>query len=158
MHTLTRRGFPVDSFPDGTFRAHESTRGGYVGNLPMHRSFTARFVATASLLAACVTLGGCASILPIAGAIVLKEAADRYEKSEAHSTRRAQSTTVVRSEGVQAGDSPELEAPEGSTAAKAASVPTSVATAEQSATESSARILATAIKRIPKAEPRPAAD
>ena len=121
----------------------------------MHRSSIARCLIATTLLAACGTLGGCASILPIAGAIALREAADLYEKSESRPTRRTTSTTGARTEGVQAGDSPEIKAPEGSNAAKVASVPTSVAGAEQSATESTARILATAIKRMPTPSTEP---
>ncbi|HEX8875871.1 MAG TPA: hypothetical protein VF777_03920 [Phycisphaerales bacterium] len=121
----------------------------------MHRSLITRCLTAATLLAVCIGMGGCASLLPIAGAIVLKEAADRYEKSEARPARGTASTTGVRAEGVQAGDSPDLKAPQGSAAAKVASVPTSVGGAEESATESTARILATAIKRVPTPSAEP---
>lgn len=152
---MARQGFPVDSFPDEAFGAHRVRRRRYVGNPLMHRSIQARSLTTAALLIASATFGGCASILPIAGAIALKEAAERYEKSEATSTRTTTSKSGPRASGTQAGESPELKAPEGSNAAKVASVPTSVASAEQSATESTARILATAIKRMPTPTSQP---
>ena len=100
----------------------------------MPRTTTRSLVVAALLVAGC-TLGGCASLLPIAGALVLKEAADRYEKSETASARPARGATsgTVQASGVQAGEGPTVKAPEGSAAAKVASVPTSAAGAEESA-------------------------
>jgi hypothetical protein len=122
----------------------------------MPRTITRSLVA-AALVVTGFTLGGCASLLPIAGAIALKEAADRYEKSEAAAARSARGTAAgtAQAPGVQEGKGPELKAPEGSAAAKVASVPTSAAGAEESATESTARILATAIKRVPTPSTEP---
>lgn len=109
-----------------------------------------------TVVVAAIFMGGC-ELIPIAGAIALREAADRYEKSETTAARSARGTTssTASAPGVQQGDSPELKAPEGSAAAKVASVPTSAAGAEQSATESTARILATAIKRVPTPSAEP---
>lgn len=106
-----------------------------------------------TVVVAAIFMSGC-ELIPIAGAIALREAADRYEKSEAKPTRGATSDTV-KVAGAQAGPGPEIKAPEGSAAAKVSSVPTSAAGAEQSATESSARILATAIKRVPTPSAEP---
>ncbi len=115
----------------------------------MHRNRTALCLTATTLLAAGLSLGGCASLLPIAGAIVLKEAADRYEKDQMTRTARTGGSAGTRPGGIQPGDTPDVKAPEGSMAAKVSSVPTSAEGAETSATESSARILATAVKRVP---------
>jgi hypothetical protein len=121
----------------------------------MHRTRIALRLIATPLLAACFTLGGCASLLPIAGAIVLKEAADRYEKDQTTRTARASGSAGTRTSGIQPGETPDVKAPEGSMAAKVSNVPTSAEGAETSATESSARILATAIKRVPTPSAEP---
>lgn len=163
---MTSRGFPVDSFPDDgqgglRLRYVEMDVGTHVGNPFMHRPRTAQTLA-ASLIAISATLGGCASLLPIAGAIALREAADRYERSErASSTTPADPNTTANSAHRSArgtpvptmqkpdGKQPRVTPPQDSVAAKAADLPLTEAAAEESATESSARILATAVKRVP---------